>query len=88
MTLPDDIDPATQLVIGKLALAQEAMTKAASWLDTARGDRDHCIAQLRTNGWTIRQLTVLTGLSHAMLEKICKIAGVVPTRGAYIKTPR
>jgi hypothetical protein len=87
VTLPEYISEETQLVLGGLVRAQEAMVKAQGWLDTAREDRDHGIAQLRTHGWTIRQIQTFTGLSVAALEKICKKQGVVATRGARIQAP-
>lgn len=73
------------LILGKITGTQQAMVKAQEWLDTARSDRDHGIAELRVNGWTIRQISIFTGLSVAAIDKISHAQGVVSTRGARIK---
>lgn len=71
-------------MLGHIVEAQENMIKAESWLDTARDDRDHWIAQLRTMGWTLRQISEFTGLSISGLEKISRQQNVRSTRGAEI----
>lgn len=82
--LPQEIPDEIRMVLGRIVAAQEAMMKAQHWLDTARGDRDHAIAQLRVAGWTVRQIHAFTGLSVAGLDKICKQQGVQSVRTARI----
>jgi len=84
VALPQSITEPEMLILGKITKAQEAMVKAADWLDTARGDRDHGIAQLRVAGWTLEQIATYTGLSVAMVRKVSKKQHVVPIRTARI----
>lgn len=86
MPLPEDIPPPVMQVLGTITKAQQAMTKAHEWLDTARSDRDHGIAQLRAAGWTLEQVALYTELSVGAIRKISKQQGVVSYRAAHIRT--
>lgn len=85
MAIPEHIPPEVMVVLGKMTAAQRAMTQAQHWLDTARGDRDHGIVQLREAGWTLEQIALYTDLSIAAIRKISKQQGVVTYRSARIE---
>lgn len=68
--------------VGVLAQSVENLDKALDWAAAMRDTRDACINQLRVLGWTMTDVSELSGLSQPMIQKIGERGGIKSVRRA------
>lgn len=80
VTLGQHYSSEEMLVLGRIAQAQDYLGRATDWAAKARADRDQAIAELRTLGWTQREISTYTGLSLPTIVRIDRQQGVTSQR--------
>lgn len=81
-TLPTEVTLEVQDCITALDAVLTQLAENQEKADRLRSTRNELIVQLRLNGFSLRQLSLLTGYSHGVIGGISTKADLVAARGA------